>query len=367
MNRNVENNSILVLCKDYPNNHGGRSMMYVHTRNLYYKKKGIRLQVLNFSTNEDYEIDDVSVISLESYRRNKQEYNCLVLHAANIRNHYNFLKKYGKKFKRYIFFYHGHEVLRVNKVYPEPFEYLKRSVIKEKLFDLYDSYKLSIWRKYIPTVVDKSDFVFVSNWMLNEFERWVGISRENLKNRYHVIYNSVGKIFENGKYDTDTEKLYDFITIRGNLDESKYCVDVVNELAKKTHKGRFLVVGKGVYFKHYKKADNIVWMDTSLSHEDITTILDKCRFALMPTKTDAQGVMMCEMAAYGIPVITSDIAVCHEVFADFKNAFYIENCVNYGLDKFLEKKTECIKHDRYFVNNTISKEVEIINRSFGEI
>ena len=42
-------------------------------------------------------------------------------------------------------------------------------------------------------------------------------------------------------------------------------------------------------------------------------ILNSAKCALMPTRTDAQGVMMCEMVAFGMPLITSDIPVCHEV------------------------------------------------------
>ena len=62
-----------------------------------------------------------------------------------------------------------------------------------------------------------------------------------------------------------------------------------------------------------------------MNHDEIVEMLNLSRYALMPTRTDAQGLMMCEMAAFGIPVITSDIPVCHEVFDGFKNVFFISN------------------------------------------
>ena len=115
---------ILVLATDYPNLDGGISLMYIHTRNKLYVKSGIDVTVLNFNTKLSYEIDNVRVISLDEYTSDK-EYDILVCHAPNIRNHYKFLRKYGDNFRKIVFFFHGHEVLKINKVYPKPYSYVK--------------------------------------------------------------------------------------------------------------------------------------------------------------------------------------------------------------------------------------------------
>ena len=112
---------LLVAVVDYPDNNGKVSLMYVHTRNVYYAKKGIDVTVLNFSTKKDYVFDGISVISLNTYESTVNSYDILLCHAANLRNHYRFLKKYEKKFKKIVFFYHGHEVLKINKVYSKPY------------------------------------------------------------------------------------------------------------------------------------------------------------------------------------------------------------------------------------------------------
>ena len=70
-------------------------------------------------------MDGIKVISLKSYKNDNTKYDVLVLHAANIRNHYKFLKKYGQKFSRLLFFFHGHEVLKINEVYPKPYDYVR--------------------------------------------------------------------------------------------------------------------------------------------------------------------------------------------------------------------------------------------------
>jgi glycosyltransferase involved in cell wall biosynthesis len=81
----------------------------------------------------------------------------------------------------------------------------------------------------------------------------------------------------------------------------------------------------------------------------------------MPTRTDAQGLMMCEMAAFGIPVITSDIPVCHEVFDGFSNAYFISNDdKKENLNKYLEKPTRCLKDTRFFEERTAGMEVDLI-------
>ena len=92
--------------------------------------------------------------------------------------------------------------------------------------------------------------------------------------------------------------------------------------------------------------------------------MQKSRFALMPTRTDAQGLMMCEMSALGIPVITSDIPVCHEVYDGFDNAYFIDNNdEKLTLDEYISRPSVCVKDVRFFMNYTISKELEIIEKA----
>lgn len=362
---------ILVLVADYPTNEGHNALTYVHTRNIYYQSVGLNVDVINFKAKNNYNIDGVNVFTktyLET-KINNFEYNILICHAPNIRNHLLFLLKYSTKFKNIIFFFHGHEVLICNKVYSNPYPYAinKNMDTKVNYFikNLYDYVKVFIWGKYYKKIAFKSNFVFVSNWMKREFFKWTGINESRINGRTHIIYNTVGRIFEEENYNPGTDKAYDFITIRGNLDGSKYCVDLVNDLAKANPEYSFLVIGKGEFFSHYEKAENLQWVDAHLNHEEIVEYLNKSRYALMPTRTDAQGLMMCEMATFGIPVITSDIPVCHEVLDDFENVAFIDNDnQNADLSQIIEKLTDKVpypKNSKYFAANTVQKEVDLIN------
>lgn len=361
---------ILVAVSKYVEPGRKSSHFFVEARNLYYKKCGVDVHVLNFSAKNDYVIDDIPVYCLESYARqcNTNRFDLLVIHQSNLRNHYLFLRKYEHFFPKIVFFFHGHEVLRTSKVYSKPYGYVKNDAWYMKIAqEMYDSLKLSIWHHYIPKLLYKSHLVFVSHWMYREFLKWTKISPDIIKDKYTITYNCVGEQFETLDYDfSPSTKDYDFITIRGRLDVSKYAVDIVNQLAKNNPQLKFLLVGKGDFFKYNEKADNIEWLDTYLTHDDIVALLNKSRCALMPTRTDAQGVMMCEMATFGMPVITSDIPVCHEVFEGFENVRFIdnENVLNNDLANLLDSL--CVglpykKNNTYFSMNTSGKEVELYN------
>lgn len=355
---------LLVAVKDYPNLNGSAALMYVHTRNKQYIKSGMSVTVLNFSAKDEYCIDGIQVIPLKVYQNNNEDYDALICHAANLRNHFRFLQRYEERFSKIIFFFHGHEVLHINKTYSKPYPYMRKGIFKYCIQNIYDSFKLFVWRCYLPKISYKSHFVFVSKWMLDEFLKSTKIDFHSIEDKCTITYNCIGKEFENAIYDSAPNKKFDFVTIRGNLDGSKYCVDVVNNLAKANPHFSFLLVGKGKFFEHYTKAENIIWRNTHLNHAQIVEVLQTARCALMPTRTDAQGVMTCEMASIGMPVITSDIPVCYEVFDGFENIAMIDNDdLSVDLDLVLQKLENGLpyaKNEKYYNENTSEKEIDMI-------
>lgn len=357
---------VLVLVTDYPGGVSGGAHRFVHVRNLYYVEHGIDVTVLNFKTKVDYEYEGIRVISLSTYKAGREEYSLLITHQANLRQHYRFLRRYGNRFAHFIFFFHGHEVLRLKKNYPKPYPYVNRSRLKVELRDGYDLFKLAVWRRYLPGVLDKSWLVFVSKWMLEEFLKATKIRLEVIQGRYDITYNGVGRPFQEGVYDPAREKKYDFITIRSNLDGSNYCIDLVNELAKHNPGFTFLVIGKGRFFDYNVKAPNLIWQDRTMNHQEILEALQQSRCALMPTRNDTQGLMSCEMATFGIPVITSNISVCHEIFEGFQNVYLLDHdAIDADLGEISARLARGLpypKNEKYFGANTCAREVEIIRR-----
>ena len=353
----------LVLSTDYPNLQGGLMLAYVRTRNVYYKSKGIDITVLNFAATENYIIDGINVITYKWFKEHHEElqYDLLISHAPNLKWHYRFLCKYDKEFPKIVFFFHGHEVLKINKVYSTPYPYVKRNRIMEKIQDIYDDFKFYIWRSYIKRKHENLYYIFVSNWIHEEFMKWVRPNPAYLEGRYFITYNCVGELFEKERFNSNLPKRYDFVTIRANLDGSKYSVDIVNELAKRHPEYNFLLIGCGEFFNHYHQAPNLEWRNCRLQHNEITSVLNSARCGLMPTRTDAQGVMMCEMAAFGMPVITSDIPVCHEVFDNEPNIGFINNDLNPDLlsEEYLRIRDISYKSGKYSKTNTCNIELDV--------
>ena len=359
---------VLVLTKDYPRPDGSHERMFVHVRNMFYQERGIDVTTLNFACDHDYEIDGIRAISLKTYENENEKYDIAVSHASNLRNHYIFLKKHEKEFKNIVFFFHGHEVLKLNEVYPEPYPYMKQGKLKKALRGAYDSFKLALWRKYYYELRNKARFVFVSRWIYDQFKANTGL--DNSKLDCQIINNSIGSAFENVSYRADGEKKYNYITIRSNLDGSKYGVDIVVRLAEKNPEQRFLIIGKGKFFTYNKKPDNVDWIDRTLDHEQMLEYINASECGLLLTREDTQGVMTCELASFGIPVITSDIEVCHEFFDVMPNVALINNedpdtDIN-AVSRELRKNLPYPAFKKYYAQNTIEKEILLFKDMVGK-
>lgn len=340
-------------------NYGGN---FYHTRNKRYIEKGIDVTVINFSTNICYEIDGVKVITVDEYKKNDTPWNILICHAPD-RNIYQFLKKNSKDFKHIFFVIHGNEALKLNRYLKNEYSYLHNSSLLKKIIqEIRDEVKVYLWGKFYSELSYKSEWIFVSNWMYEEFNKNIKIDKQIIKNKSTIIYNCVAKEFEEGIYNFQGEKEYDFITVRGNFDTTKYGIDIVNKIAAQNPKYKFLIVGKGKFFDFNKKADNIIIKNEILSHEELKLLISKCKAALMPTRHDSQGVMMCEMATYGIPVITSHIPVCQEVLEGFENVYFLNN--NFpelnAADFFENIQKKVVKNQKFYMKNTCDKEIKLI-------
>lgn len=359
---------VLVLAEEYSSN-GKISQGFIHTRNLEYIKNDIKVDVISFKSNiEIYEYEGIPVYSSQGFLKNKniQEYDVVISHAPNIKHHCRFINNNCKKINKLIFFFHGHEILYSKDIYPQPYPYMKKSnFFKESIRNIYDIFKIKYMKKFLFKVMPKSLYIFVSDWMYSEFNKNIGINLPRQK--YEIIYNAIGETFLNNNYDKKNSKKYDFITIRNMLDGSKYCIDVVNNLAKNNPNYKFLIIGKGDYFKYNKKSENVEYIDKNLTHLEIIKYLNSAKYALMPTRADAQGVMMCEMAAYGIPLITSDIPVCHMVLGNIKKVFLINNddtSVDLVNDLSEIATNGISAKEQFSKENTIEREINVIYRYY---
>ncbi len=356
---------VLVAVAAYPTPDGMRPLYFVHSRNVYYQKENIQVTVINFSADNGYEIDGIRVLGKNDYVSdvNRNSYDLLICHAANLRNHYCFLKKYKNDFKRILFIYHGHEILHIKKYYPEPYVYLKRKKKIRFIQNIYDSFKINIWKRYIKKNVNNIELVFVSDWLYKLFLKEFRIDANLLKGHATVISNSIGVFFEKNNYEPQNV-IYDFITIRNRMDESTYGIDILVAVAEQNPQYQFCLIGKGCFFNYYKKPANVDWINMELTHEEMRQYLNKSRIALMFTRHDSQGLMACELASFGMPLITSDIGVCNEVFRTCPNVAFLTNekpDLSSAVRK-LQPYNRVPEWKAYYAENTIMKEITLIKR-----
>lgn len=353
---------ILVACTDYPKKNNN-ALQFVHVRNKAYVDAGIKVTVLNFSAKDSYIHEGIKVKTVKDIDDNitKYENAILLLHAPNLRQHYRFLLRHHSIFKKRIYFFHGHEIVEIQKAYPKPYFYKKRNIIKKLIQSVYDKLKLSIWRNYFKNIDKDSPLIFVSKSLMKEFCNNMGFDESQIRDRSNVIYNCIGTVFEKTKYDIDKLKKYDYITIRSDIDNSVYCIDTIVCRAELNPDKQFLIIGKGDFFEYNKMPANITLINQVMTQDKLINYINESKVALMPTRRDSQGVMSCELASFGIPLITSNIAVCKEIFAGFDNVLLCDDAVlcRGNLEKHIYSKNY---NEKYYNKNTIQKEIQLIKK-----
>lgn len=94
---------ILVLAEGYPSPEKLYNMSFVHSRNIEYLKQGIEVDVISFSSQENYTFEGVSVFA-KNKKIDFSHYDAVLSHAPNIRNHYRFLIKNYNEIEKIVFF-----------------------------------------------------------------------------------------------------------------------------------------------------------------------------------------------------------------------------------------------------------------------
>ena len=315
-------NNILVVCQDYPDDAHPYKMAWAHTRNVFYQSAGLSTTVCSFSATSGYTFQSLPVVPGSMLTRDfVSKFDLVALHSPNMRNHLWALR--GIRSVPFVVFCHGTESLYVNKDYPEPYPFMRQSVLSRVIRDAYDMLKMKVLKRFILNRKDRAVVVFVSEWMRDKFFANVG-NLDELGVTYHIIHNPLWTDFLSRNYRDEAASApsADFVTLR-RLDFSKYAVDQVCSLAEHNPQYSFHLVGTGDYFKHYAKPGNLTLINKHIPQSGLADFLSDYRCALMPTRVDAQGVMVCEMAVFGMPVITSDAPVCHEMLEGFPNVKFL--------------------------------------------
>lgn len=314
--------NILVLQEVYPSRESPYSQVWSHTRNKAYIAQGASVKVCCSSEAKPRTYEGIDIFPIHSFKEHAGWCDVILAHQPNLKLHYSVLR--NNKNNKVVYFFHGHEVMFINNDYPRPYFFSPDLRLTRRVFRLfYDRFKVFVLRRFFMRQgVELASFVFVSDWMRKIFERRVGLSVDLQRFRYSIIPNSVGDVFLQKSYKLSADIYADFISIR-QWDWSKYAVDLVIEAAVKNKDKTFHIYGKGDLLSYVDVPANVKMVDSFLTHDQIPELLNHYRCALMPTRVDSQGVMACEIASYGMPLITSNISVAKEFLSSFPNVSFL--------------------------------------------
>ncbi len=365
---------LLIITETYPDTSHKYEQTYVHTRLLSYKRKGIEVEVISFKCRKHYCYEGISVNPPKLFKKllKLNNFEAIICHAPNFRNHIRVLLINYFRLPYIIFVFHGHEILINNHYYPSPFDFQKTisSKIKGYFSFIYDHIKCFLLQKLIAIFGGKKlSLIFVSKYLKDLFIQNVKLSQDIISSFSAVIHNGLNEPFISENYNFSSPKTADFITIRP-YDKSVYAIDIVLEIAKQNPEYNFHIYGKGNYFIHNTIPLNVKVFPHYFTPLELSKKLNNYKAALMPSYHDSQGVMACEMAAFGIPLIISKIPATKEMFKAVKNIFYLNNkkpifnaaeffksmkpATNSQLINYLSDKNTAIK-ELVFIKNELDK------------
>lgn len=351
---------LLILTQDYPTQSGHLAMMFVHTRSLYYKKYGTTVNVVSFSCSNAYCLDGINVYPPADLKKLLfQEYDAVISHAPNLRNHLRVIFANFNKWRKIFFIFHGHEVLMKSNYYPQ-----ESNPTRKFIGDTYDYFKCRLWHSLIKKYGgSKFHLIFVSKYLRDLSLLNLGLKKSEISNFSTVIHNPVSHEILKSTYKLKKKDCCDFITIRP-LNQPVYALDLLIKIAASNPGYNFHIYGKGILPPHLKLPKNVSVFHKYFAHRELPALFDRYRAGMMLSRHDTQGVMACDMAAYGLPLIVSNIPACKEMFKGLPSVALVDNGnPKVDLTKILQKiklpRTNPLKRTLH-PDNTALKELEYI-------
>lgn len=350
---------ILVICQDYPNSRHKDITAFVHTRNLYYRQLGHDVDVMSFASRETYEWDGFRVFQEKDLLVDSlTKYDICVFHAPNLRNAMRFIYVNRRRFNKICLVIHGHEFLNWYTYLPEPFVFDRsiRQRLRRFAQKYYDRIKLKVWARFFRSLRESTlGVIFVSQWMKDHAEMGMKVKFDSLAVKTAIIHNPIHPAFTQSLYQTPSVPRADFITVR-SFDNPKYGVDLVVEIARRNPKYTFHLYGRGRYFDFIAPPSNLTVFNEKFKQPDLPPLFAQYRCGLLPTRQDTQGVLMCEMAAFGMPLLSSNLEICREMVGDFKNVDFFSNS---DLPAVLTIPEPSSRPDasRFLLPNTVEREL----------
>jgi glycosyltransferase involved in cell wall biosynthesis len=278
---------------------------FVHARAKIYQKFGNNVEVFVPSKNVDaynFEGINVSTGTDKTYRSLLREFNpdIVAIHSPRYTMSKNPLKMLDETRKQapIIMWIHGTEAL-INAFH----HYIPPWKIKQEIRNIVGgTIKITILRFLIPKA---SAVVYVSKWMQKTAEHYFLFKHPHS----FIIPNPVDTALF-----SYTEKNMQYrnkgISVRGL--EWKYGTDIAIKAYSNLRETSLTILGTGpleTYMRNLAKKcrSNVSFLNTHIEHNRMPELYAKYGYFVAPSRTEAQGVAMCEAMACGLPVIATNV------------------------------------------------------------
>lgn len=299
--------NIAIMSELYPSKDNIYSASYVHVRVLEYIKCGHTCIVYKLNKNQNirYVFENVIVYQgNEKYLKihmEKNNFEVIVMHAPNPDEKYYVMKYFNSS--KVICWMHGLDSVSGAFTYPYSGNFIFHPI--RFLFRLKEDYrKIISWRKFIKEKNPR--IVVVSNWLKKEASSFIGVK---LKNTIRIPNHIDEDIFKFKKREGVIKKI---VCIRPHA-SGKYAIDIAIK-AFEDSKYQLDIIGVGKLLHRHRELatklnSNINFIEKLFPKEELKKEFDKYDLAIMPTRHDTHGVIVCEMLMSGLPVITSEIGM----------------------------------------------------------
>lgn len=312
---------ILTVAPFYPDAKNISTYRFVHARTKNYVKAGNKVRVFvpskRFSLTYNYEHINVMRAPLDFIvdLTNKFDPDVITVHGPNGR----WFTRLSKLNRPMILWIHGAEALPIafhNYFCP----FILKDNVKKILLLSYDPIKRTLLRRLIQSSMA---VVYVSKWMKNTVERYTLIKHP----LSFIVPNPIDVGLFKPVRKKNVSRINKGISVRALM--WKYGLDIAIRAYSKMKGAHLTVVGKGPLEGYFRKVANIcessvTMMTAEIEHEKLPTVYNQFGYFVAPSRTEAQGVAMCEAMACGLPVIASRTGGIPEFVVDGFNGLLVE-------------------------------------------
>ena len=292
---------------------------FVHVRAKIYRKKGHKVTVFIPSThNSKYEFEGIPVNqgNNEVYETILKNFDpdIVALHAPNYLTNKDQLKKLDRNKRPIVTWIHGTEVLPcILHHYYAPWN------LKARINSIvHDPLKIVLLRCLI---LKSNSVIYVSRWMKKYAERY-------LLFKHHfsaVIPNPVDTNLFSFKRRSK-EVMREGLAVRSL--GWKYGLDTAVRAYSNFRKAHLTILGSGpleAYLRNLSKKcqANVSFVTKRVNHNEMPDVYHKFGYFVAPSRTEAQGVAMCEAMACGLPVIATMVGGIPEFIQNEVNGLLV--------------------------------------------